>query len=182
MSAFSSTDLPAFFAHFLMLSMLSIGGAISVAPEMHRYLVAEQGWLGDADFVSAVALAQAAPGPNVLFVPVLGYMVDGLVGAGVALLGILLPSTALSLAVSRWGGRRRDTLLVRGFTAGLAPVTVGLVFAVSWVLASPFLRSPDHRVGAGALIAGTAMLIMRWKLMPIWLVLAGAVAGALGWI
>ena len=181
MTVFTAADLPGYFAHFLMLSMLSIGGAIAVAPEMHRYLVAEQGWIGDGDFVSAVALAQAAPGPNVLFVPVLGYMVHGLTGAAVAMVGILLPSTMLSLAVGRWGVRRRDTVLVRGFTAGLAPVTVGLVFATSWVLASAFLRVPEHRLGASCLIVLTALLTLRWKVMPIWLVLGGAVIGALGW-
>lgn len=182
MSAFSAADLPAYFAHFLMLSMLSIGGAISVAPEMHRYLVTEQGWLGEADFVSAVAMAQAAPGPNVLFVPVLGYMVHGLTGATVALIGILLPSTVLSLAVSRWGVRRRDTVLVRGFTGGLAPVTVGLVLSTAWVLASPFLAAAGHRLGAACLIGGTALAVLRWKVMPIWLVLAGAAAGVAGWV
>ena len=182
MSVFTAADLPGYFAHFLMLSMLSIGGAIAVAPEMHRYLVSEQGWLSDADFVSAVALAQAAPGPNVLFVPVLGYMVDGLLGATVALVGILLPSTSLSLAVSRWGGRRSTTPVVRGFTGGLAPVTVGLVFSTAWVLAAPFLLAPGHRVAAALLIALTATVVLRWKIAPIWLVVLGAIVGALGWI
>ena len=57
---------------FLVLSMLSIGGAITTAPDMHRYLVVEHGWLDDAQFTSSVAIAQAAPGPNILFVAVLG--------------------------------------------------------------------------------------------------------------
>lgn len=59
--------------HFLALSLLAIGGAITTVPEMHRYLVTQRGWLGEADFTSAIALAQAAPGPNLLFVVVLGF-------------------------------------------------------------------------------------------------------------
>ena len=108
-------DVLDLFVHFLMLSLLSIGGAMSTAPEMQRYFVVERGWIGEADFSTAIALAQAAPGPNVLFVPVLGFQAAGLPGAAAALVGILLPSTLLSLGVSRWGARRRDTALVRAF-------------------------------------------------------------------
>ena len=56
------------FTHFLVLSLLAVGGAITTAPDMHRYLVTEQHWLSDAQFTSSIAIAQAAPGPNVLFV------------------------------------------------------------------------------------------------------------------
>ncbi|MBP7443182.1 MAG: chromate transporter [Thauera sp.] len=168
------------FLRFLTLSLLSIGGAMSTAPEMHRYLVVERGWLGEADFTTAIALAQAAPGPNVLFVPVLGFQVAGLAGAAAALLGILLPSTLLSLGVSRWGATRRETPLVRAFTAGLAPVTVGLTFAAGWLLALPFIGDPAHRLGALALIAFTALVTLKTKLAPMWMIAVGAAAGALG--
>ena len=173
-------DVLDLFVHFLMLSLLSIGGAMSTAPEMHRYLVVERGWLGEADFTTAIALAQAAPGPNVLFVPVLGFQVAGLAGAAAALLGILLPSTLLSLGVSRWGATRRETPVVRAFTAGLAPVTVGLTFAAGWLLALPFIGDPAHRLGALALIAFTALVTLKTKLAPMWMIAVGAAAGALG--
>ena len=180
-----NTTLPAaelleLFLRFLTLSLLSIGGAMSTAPEMHRYLVVERGWLGEADFTTAIALAQAAPGPNVLFVPVLGFQVAGLAGAAAALLGILLPSTLLSLGVSRWGATRRDTPLVRAFTAGLAPVTVGLTFAAGWLLALPFIGDPAHRLGALGLIALTALVTLKTRLAPMWMIAVGAAAGALG--
>ena len=175
-------ELLELFLRFLTLSLLSIGGAMSTAPEMHRYLVVERGWLGEADFTTAIALAQAAPGPNVLFVPVLGFQVAGLAGAAAALLGILLPSTLLSLGVSRWGATRRETPVVRAFTAGLAPVTVGLTFAAGWLLALPFIGDPAHRLGALALIAFTALVTLKTKLAPMWMIAVGAVAGALGLI
>ena len=115
-----------------------------------------------------------------LFVPVLGFQVAGIPGAVAALVGILLPSTLLSLGVSRWGATRRDTPLVRAFTAGLAPVTVGLVFATGWLLALPFVGDPAHRAGALALIGLTAAATLKTKLAPIWMILVGAAAGALG--
>ncbi len=173
-------DLIDLFLRFLMLSLLSIGGAMSTAPEMHRYLVVERGWLGEADFTTAIALAQAAPGPNVLFVPVLGFQVAGLAGAAAALLGILLPSTLLSLGVSRWGATRRETPLVRAFTAGLAPVTVGLTFATAWLLALPYVTAAEHRLGALALIGASALVTLRTKLAPIWMIAVGAALGAAG--
>ena len=180
MNTLPASDLLVLFLRFLTLSLLSIGGAMSTAPEMHRYLVVERGWLGEADFTTAIALAQAAPGPNVLFVPVLGFQVAGLAGAAAALLGILLPSTLLSLGVSRWGATRRETPLVRAFTAGLAPVTVGLTFAAGWLLALPFIGDPAHRLGALALIAFTALVTLKTKLAPMWMIAVGAAAGALG--
>ena len=180
MTTLPAGELLELFLRFLTLSLLSIGGAMSTAPEMHRYLVVERGWLGEADFTTAIALAQAAPGPNVLFVPVLGFQVAGLAGAAAALLGILLPSTLLSLGVSRWGATRRETPLVRAFTAGLAPVTVGLTFAAGWLLALPFIGDPAHRLGALALIALTALVTLKTKLAPMWMIAVGAVAGALG--
>lgn len=181
-TGFLLADLPAFFLHFLTLSLLSIGGAMSTAPDMHRYLVQEQGWLDDSAFTTAIALAQGAPGPNVLFVPVLGFQVAGLTGAAAALVGILLPSTLLSLGVSRWGSKRRDTPAARAFTGGLAPVTVGLMFASAWVLALPFIREPAHRLSGIALILATAIVMHRTRLAPIWLIAVGGIAGALGWV
>lgn len=179
---FGAGDLALLFGHFLMLSLLSIGGAMSTAPDMHRFLVHQQGWLSNTEFTTAVALAQASPGPNVLFVPVLGYQVAGITGAAVALLGILLPSTVLSLAATRWGAQRRDHPGVRAFTTGLAPVTIALIFSASWVLAQPFLLPPEHRPGAIVLIAFTVALMLMTRLAPIWLILLGAGAGTFGWI
>ncbi len=91
------------FAHFLVLSLLAIGGGIVVAPDMHRLLVTQMGLLTDAQFSASIAIAQAAPGPNVLFVAVMGYQAAGLLGAAATLGGIMLPSTILALLASRWG-------------------------------------------------------------------------------
>ncbi len=179
---FALTDLPEFFGRFLVLSLLSIGGAMATAPDMHRYLVTERGWLDDTQFTQAVALAQASPGPNVIFVPVLGLQAAGWLGALAATIGILLPSTLLSLGFSRWAGTRRDTIGVRSFTAGLAPMTVSLLFCAGWILALPYLSSPEHRLGGLALIALTVLVMNTTRLAPIWLILAGGVVGALGWV
>lgn len=173
-----SADWWALFAHFLAMSMLAIGGAVAVAPEIHRYVVEQRGWIGDTQFSASVALAQAAPGPNLLFVPVLGHAIAGLPGAFVALVGILLPSTTLALAASRWGQRRRETRGVRAFVAGMAPVTIGLLLSAGTVLAVPLARVPS----AWLLIVATIALSVKTRIGPVWLIAAGAAAGALGWV
>lgn len=179
---FLLAELPEFFFRFMLLSLLSIGGAISTAPEMHRYLVAQGGWLADSEFTTAIALAQASPGPNLLFVPVLGYQVAGLIGAAAALGGILLPSTLLTLGITRWGHKRRDTPGVRAFITGLAPMTIGLVLSAGWVLALPFVASPAHRSSGIALIGVTIAVMYTTRVAPIWLIALGAGVGAFGWI
>ncbi|HEX2009679.1 MAG TPA: chromate transporter [Roseateles sp.] len=166
--------------HFLMLSLLSVGGAITAAPEMHRYLVGQQGWLSDTQFTSSIALAQAAPGPNILFVAVLGWNAAGPLGALVALLGIMLPSTILVLAATRWASEHKHTLGVRSFTAGMAPLTLGLLIATGWLLAVPYVRDPAHRLATLALMAATVLLTLKTRISLVWLVLGGGVLGALG--
>jgi chromate transporter len=178
----SLADLFGLFMHFLVLSLLAVGGAITTVPDMHRYIVGEQHWLTDAQFTASIAIAQAAPGPNVLFVAVLGWNVAGPLGMVATMIGILAPSTALSLWATRWGTQRRETRGVRAFTAGLTPLTLGLLLSTGWVLAEPYLRNPAHRWGALALIVVSVLAMLRTKLSPMWLVALGMTVGALGWV
>jgi chromate transporter len=180
MNALTPTQFGDLFAHFLMLSLLSIGGGITAAPEMHRYLVGQQGWLSDTQFTSSIALAQAAPGPNILFVAVLGWNVAGPMGALVTMLGIMLPSTVLVLAATRWAREHKQTVGVRAFTAGMAPLTLGLLIATGWLLAVPYVSDPDHRLATLALMAVTVLLTLKTRLSLVWLVLGGGILGAFG--
>lgn len=168
--------LAGLFGQGVLLSLLSIGGAITVAPELHRRLVVEQSWLSDPQFASSIAIAQAAPGPNVLFVALLGYHAAGLAGALALLLGILLPSSALALAAARWGRARGDWRTVRAFKAGMAPITLALVAATGWLLAAP----PGARPASLALTAAAALLAWRSRVHLLWPIGAGALLGALG--
>ena len=166
----------ALFLHFAMLSLLAIGGAITTAPDMQRYVVGEKGWLSDAMFTNSVAIAQAAPGPNVLFVAVVGWNVAGLAGVFATLLGSLLPSTTLALSATRWGDKRKDSRGMRAFTAGLAPLTLGLLLATGWILTEPVRGN----LGAMSLVPLTVLGILKTRLGPVWWVAVGAVAGAFG--
>ena len=178
----ASSDLLGLFTHFLVLSLLAVGGAITTVPDMHRYIVVEQHWLTEAQFTASIAIAQAAPGPNVLFVAVLGWNVAGAWGALATMAGNLLPSSVLTLWATRWGAQRRETRGVRAFTAGLMPLTLGLLSATGWVLAEPYVADPAHRWGAVGLVGVTVLAMTRTRLSPMWLVALGAFVGVLGWI
>ena len=171
----SAAELWGLFVHFLMLSLLAVGGAITTAPDMHRFLVTEHQWLTDAQFNASIAIAQAAPGPNVLFVAVLGWNTAGAWGAFASMTGILLPSTVVSLWATRWAAKHRDSRGVRAFTSGMAPITLGLIVATGWLLTAP----THGHVGALALVAATVLLTLKTKLSPMWLVAGGALVGAL---
>jgi len=176
-SALSTLDWLTLFGHFLLLSLLSIGGAITVVPDMHRVLVEQMGLLNDTQFSASIAIAQASPGPNVLFVAVMGYQAAGLLGAAATLAGIMLPSTTLALAAGRWGHARREWRPVRAFKAGMAPIVIALLLATGWILSA---QTPGWRHVLLAVAA--AVLVWRTRVHLLVLVAAGALVGALGWV
>jgi chromate transporter len=170
-------DWLALVGHFLLLSLLAIGGAITVVPDMHRVMVEQMGLLSDAQFNASIAIAQASPGPNVLFVAVMGYQAAGLLGAGATLLGIMVPSTTLALVVARWGHARRDWRAVQAFKAGMAPIVIALMFSTGWILAAETLGW-RHLL----LTAVAALLVWRTRVHLLVLILFGAILGATGLI
>jgi chromate transporter len=179
-SPLSAPELLALTLHFMLLSLLAVGGAITTAPDMQRYVVLDNGWITPGQFSASIAIAQAAPGPNVLFVAVIGWNIAGLPGVAATLFGCLLPSTVLTLCFVRWGARRRESRALRAFTTGMAPLTLGLLAATGWVLAEPFVREPTQLTGALALVAVTLIVMLSSKLSPMWLVALGAAVGAFG--
>ena len=190
--ALAIQDWLALFAQYLSLSLLSIGGAITTAPDMHRFLVEQQGWMTDAQFNASIAIAQAAPGPNVLFVALMGWNVGlnaggvwtGMLGVLVTMTGILIPSTTLTYAVAQWGHRNKELRAVRAFKQGMAPIVVALLIATSWILAQANLAGADALKHWPVLLvtAITAIVIWRTKLHMLWLLGAGALLGWFGLI
>ncbi|HJV75910.1 MAG TPA: chromate transporter [Noviherbaspirillum sp.] len=175
------------FIQYLSLSLLSIGGAISTAPEMHRYLVEEHRWITDPQFNASIAIAQAAPGPNVLFVALMGWHVGlntghtamGLFGVLVTMLGILLPSTTLTYLAAQWGHRNRSLRAVRAFKQGMAPIVIGLLLSTGWILTGANSDSgKDWGLWLLAFVA--ALIVWRTRLHLLWLLGAGALLGWFG--
>lgn len=178
-------DWLSLFVHFLMLSLMQFGGAVSVTADMQRLLVEDEGWLSQSQFSDAIALAQAAPGPNVLFVALMGWhlgmntgsLAAAFAGVAVTMTGILLPSSILNYQVAQWGHRNRELRAVRAFRLGMAPVVIGMLLATSWLLAS---AAPARSGWPLWLLAGAScLLIWRTRLHLLWMLGAGALIGAL---
>jgi chromate transporter len=193
----SAQDWLSLFNHFASLSLLAVGGAITTAPDMHRYLVNDTHWLSESQFTSSIALAQAAPGPNILFVALMGYNVGmnagaglgggwisaGLAGMGVlvAMLGIMLPSSILTYTATRWAHQHRDKLGIRAFKSGMAPIVIALLLATSWLLTLSH-DQPSRDWPLYALTALTTLAVWRTQVHMLWWIGLGAVLGGLGWV
>ena len=193
----STSDWLSLFNHFASLSLLAVGGAITVAPDMHRFLVEEKFWLSESQFTSSIALAQAAPGPNILFVALMGFNVGmnagaslgggwmsvGLASLGLVLtlMGIMLPSSVLTYTATRWAHQHRDKLGIRAFKSGMAPIVIALLLSTSWLLTlahnQPALDWPLY-----VLTALTALVVWRTQVHMLWLIGLGALLGGLGWV
>ena len=181
----TGADWLSLFLHYLSLSLLSVGGAITTAPDMHRYLVDSQHWLTDPQFSASIAIAQAAPGPNVLFIALMGWNVGlnagglplAFMGMAITMAGIMIPSTTLTYMAARWGHHNRELRGVRAFKQGMAPIVIALLVATGWILATGggyTLR--DWPIWGIAIVSGA--VVWRTKLHLLWLLGAGA---ALGW-
>ena len=167
------------FLRFALLSLLAVGGASATLPEIHRQVVTLHGWMTSEEFASLFALAQAAPGPNVLIVSLVGWKVAGIPGALAATFGMCLPPALLAHAVGRAWGRHRDAPWRRAVAQGLAPLTLGLILGSGWLM----VRAAGHPARAGLVAAAVAVLAYRSRRNPlVWLAGAALVglAGGVG--
>jgi chromate transporter len=174
----SGGDLLALFLHFLGLSVFATGGALSLASDMHRYVVDERGYLTHTQFVDSIALAQAAPGPNVLFVTIMGWQIAHLPGAIVTTVGLSLPSLVFPVLVSRISRMAQFDRVLKALKRGLGPVALGLMAATSYLLMRQLPGS-----WLGLCVAALTMLLMLATRLPALapILLAGVMGAALGW-
>jgi chromate transporter len=163
------------FLYFALLSVIAVGGISSVLPEMQRFVVELKGWMSPDDFLQLFAIAQAAPGPNVLIVSLIGWKVFGMAGALVAFAAMAGPTAVLTWWVSGLWERFKEAPQRKAIQRALAPLTVGLVLASGFILATP--NGLDWRNGMIAAASAAAMVTSRVN--PLWLLAAGGVAGAL---
>jgi chromate transporter len=190
-------DWVSLFMHFISLSLLAVGGAITTAPDIHRYLVDEQHWLTHYQFTSSVAIAQGAPGPNVMFVALMGWNVGmnaaagmtpapamlyavmlALLGVLVTMVGIIVPSATLTFFSTQWAHNNRELRGVRAFKAGLAPLVMSLLVATGWLLTGDHDNYSDDWP-IWVLAAVTTVIVWRTQTHLLLLLSVGAVLGVL---
>ncbi len=170
----SFDQLLALFGHFLSLSVFATGGAMALASDMHRYVVDEHAYITHTQFVNSIALAQAAPGPNILFITVMGWQMAGLPGALATTLGLSLPALVFPFVVSRLGRLAQFERLLKALQRGLGPVAIGLMAATCYLLVR---QAPGVWKGA-ALIAVSTLLLATTRVPPVLLILIAGIVGA----
>lgn len=161
--------------YFALLSLVSVGGIPSVMPEMQRLVVDVQGWMSAAEFTQLFAIAQAAPGPNVLVTALIGWKVAGIAGGLVALGAFCAPAGALAYSIGGFWDRMRDAPWRKAFQRALIPVTVGFVVSGGYVLATP--QGPEWKTALIAL--ASAAVLYATRLNPLWILGGGGVLGFL---
>lgn len=181
------TDWFNLFKHFASISVASVGGPLVLLPEIHHFLVDKQNWLTDAQFSASIVIAQASPGPNVMFVALMGWNI-GLNAGGfgwaafsalICMAGILLPSSVLIFFTARWVQKNQDLRAVRAFKLGLSPVVISMMVAAGWLLATANTEGVrDWPIWL--LAAVTAIIVYRTKVHMLLLLAIGAALGASG--
>jgi chromate transporter len=163
-------------ANYTFLSLVSIGGILPLIPEIHRQTVSVQGWMTDQRFIDLFAIAQAAPGPGLLFVTLIGWDVAGLPGAAIATISITAPSCTIAFFASRLWHRFRFARWRIIVQNGLVPVTIGLMGASAYIITTAV---GDNAV-AFALTVTTAVATFLTGVHPVVFLIIGAALGYAG--
>jgi chromate transporter len=174
--------LGSIFLRFAGISLLAVGGATAVLPEAQRQIVGELHWLSAEEFAQIFAIAQTAPGPNVIVFSLFGWTLAGFPGLVVATLGILLPASLLAFGAARLVRRAGEAAWLVRLKKALTPLAVGLMAANGYLLA----RAADSAVLALAITVGATGFVALSSRSPLWAIGAGAMlavfAGRAGFI
>ena len=161
--------------HLSLLSLLAVGGANSVIPEIYRFVVDGRHIMSASEFSESYALAQAAPGPNVLVVALIGWKLAGCIGALLALVAICAPPCLLTYWVSRIWDKHRGKAALALFLSAVAPLSTGLVLSSGYLLS----RSSGTLLGY-AITLGAAVMAFASRRNPLWILAAGAALSVVG--
>jgi chromate transporter len=166
--------MPALAIVFATLSLLAFGGGNAVLPEMQRAIVVHHHWLTASEFTALFGLAQAAPGPNLMIVTLLGWRLAGLPGALVTTLATLLPATALTIIAVRTWDRNPTAPWRRLLQRALLPLTAALVLSSALIMT----RTAATTLLLLSITMLSALLTTTTRLHPLLILGAGAALGA----
>lgn len=160
---------------FTELSLMAFGGGITILPEMQRQVVEVHQWMSAQEFSALFAMAQAAPGPNMMIVPLIGWHVAGWAGLLVSSVAKFGPSSVVTILVLGAWKRFKDRPWRRIVQAGLVPVTVGLVTASGVLIAEA--SATNWQLALLVLVA--TLVSMNKRIHPLWVLAGGALLGLL---
>lgn len=135
-------DMVPIFVSFAKIGAVAYGGGPSMIPVLKAEVVERRKWIGTEDFMDALALGNALPGPTVTkMAAAVGYKKGGWLGAIVAILGILLPSAVVLLALMGFVSLVKGNATVENMLRGLRPVVVAMLAYAAWDMAPHALKN-----------------------------------------
>jgi chromate transporter len=174
-SAAVAPSLPAIFLFFAKAGAVVFGSGLAIVPFLYGEVVQTQGWLNDRQFLDAVAVAMITPGPVVITVAFVGYLIGGFPGMTAAALGVFLPVYLFVIIPAPYFRRHRSQPAIKAFVEGVTAAATGAIAGAAYVLAARAIID----VGAALLAMATFAILTRWKISELWLIGAAAVIGLL---
>jgi chromate transporter len=160
--------------HFALISLFAIGGGVSMLiPQIHQEFVLQYHWLDERSFAELLAVSQAAPGPNFLLIPLIGFRVDSWAGAVVSMVAFLVFPVTITFIVGRLLHQHENEWVAR-FRRAFRPITGGLWIASGLVVAA----ATDHGIVPVAITVAVAALSLAFDISPLWWCVAAGLAGA----
>lgn len=160
--------------HFAIISLFAIGGGVSMLiPQIHQEFVLQYHWLDERSFAEVLAVSQAAPGPNFLLIPLIGFRVASWAGAGVSIVAFLV----FPVTITFFAGRllhQHDNEWIARFRRAFRPITGGLWIASGLVVAA----ATDRGIIPVAITVSVAALSLAFDISPLWWCVAAGIAGA----
>ena len=145
------------------------GSGLAIVPFLQQGVVHDLGWLNEQQFLDAVAVALITPGPVVITVAFIGYLVAGTAGAVLAAIGIFLPVYFFTIVPAPWFKRHRDNAQLRAFADGATAAASGAIAGAVIVLGRGSIVD-----GLTAMIAAVSLVLMLQFRVAEPLVVAGA--------
>jgi chromate transporter len=169
----TAPSVPTIFWVFAKAGAFVFGSGLAIVPFLYGELVQGHGWLTDRQFLDAVAVAMVTPGPVVITVAFIGYLVAGPVGMTTAALGVFLPVYLFVVIPAPYFRRHRSQPAVKAFVEGVSAAATGAIAGAAFVLATRAIVD----AWTAATAVGTFMVLCRWKASELWLIAAGALLG-----
>ena len=166
---------------FLKLSAFSLvafGGVNALLPVLFNLAVNQEHWIDVQTFSDYFAIAQAAPGPNFMTITLIGWHIDGVVGALLATFAIAWPSSILIYFLQRFIMGMKNPLSKKTIQYSAAALAIGLVLSSAWEIALHI----NHGLAAYILTLGTIAITLLTPWHPLYLIASGGALGVLGFI
>jgi chromate transporter len=171
--AAAAPTLSTLFWFFAKAGAFVFGSGLAIVPFLYGEVVSTQGWLDDRQFLDAVAVAMITPGPVVITVAFIGYLVAGPWGMTVAALGVFLPVYLFVVIPAPYFRRHRSQPAVKAFVDGVTAAATGAIAGAAYVLATRAIVD----LPTAAIAVATFVVLSRFKISELWLIAASGAAG-----